>query len=808
MHSPTDIRQDETDRIDGVIDTIGRAFLGLTTACARCHDHKFDAISTKDYYALAGFVQSSRYRQVRFDTMEHNRQVAEELWALRRKCEVEMSNALGESIRAVVSRWADYLLAARDNISGSDDVADREKIDAGVLRRLIEHLGRAKQDVEDPLHLWASVCLGGNNQVDGGVGLLVKSYAGRLQTERTRHDEEWRDVRVVVDYAKASQREWAQDGFAFGERPVRPGVLRLRNDTAFPIAGVFTYGAARRDPLWSGLKLPGGTETDPGALGNVSRSGQTLCTPTFTIHSGTIHYLVKGAGKVQAVVDSHRLIAGPLHGALIQTIKGHNEPQWVSHRLDRYVGHRAHLEFVPDDGGQFEVLMVVDSEKRPTAISEPHRLYERALSDGAIESPESLAVALQNVFVTTCHKLSAGSAKSPMDLDQARLADWMVQHRNLFVATESSIDSQFTAIAKPYFEQRTKLATRIKKTSRTAMAIWDGTAEDETLLIRGRSNNPEDLVPRRFLEAIAGTEPQKYATHSGRLELVRQMVDAKQNPFLSRVMVNRVWHHLFGRGIVPTPDNFGVLGRPPSHPELLDHLAEKFVAGGWSLKTLIREIVTSRTYQMSSTPLDARAEREDPDNILLHRMRVRRLEGEAVRDAILAVSGRLDRKLEGPPIPVFLTAFMTGRGRPQTGPLDGAGRRSIYLSVCRNFLSPMMLTFDVPIPTQPVGRRNVSNVPAQALILMNDLFVKEQAELWAKRMLADPGKTPEQRIGQMYELVFARPPTDDELSDALKFLQDEATTMGLENDAWQNNQTLWTDFGHVLWNLKEFIFVG
>jgi hypothetical protein len=340
------------------------------------------------------------------------------------------------------------------------------------------------------------------------------------------------------------------------------------------------------------------------------------------------------------------------------------------------------------------------------------------------------------------------------------------------------------------------------------MAIWDGTAEDETLLIRGRSNNPEDLVPRRFLEAIAGTEPQKYATHSGRLELVRQMVDAKQNPFLSRVMVNRVWHHLFGRGIVPTPDNFGVLGRPPSHPELLDHLAEKFVAGGWSLKTLIREIVTSRTYQMSSTPLDARAEREDPDNILLHRMRVRRLEGEAVRDAILAVSGRLDRKLEGPPIPVFLTAFMTGRGRPQTGPLDGAGRRSIYLSVCRNFLSPMMLTFDVPIPTQPVGRRNVSNVPAQALILMNDLFVKEQAELWAKRMLADPGKTPEQRIGQMYELVFARPPTDDELSDALKFLQDEATTMGLENDAWQNNQTLWTDFGHVLWNLKEFIFVG
>ncbi|MEK6233338.1 MAG: DUF1553 domain-containing protein [Planctomycetales bacterium] len=315
-------------------------------------------------------------------------------------------------------------------------------------------------------------------------------------------------------------------------------------------------------------------------------------------------------------------------------------------------------------------------------------------------------------------------------------------------------------------------------------------------------------MPRRFREALAGPEPPEYATRSGRLEFARQMVDHKSNPFLARVMANRVWGHLLGESIVPTPDNFGVLGRPPSHPELLDHLAERFVAGGWSVKGLIREIVTSRTWRSSSKPLDARAEEEDPNNVLLHRARVRRLEGEVARDAILAISGRLDRTLGGPPVPVFLTSFMTGRGRPKSGPLDGAGRRSVYLSVRRNFLSPMMLAFDMPIPTQPVGRRNVSNVPAQALILMNDRFVKQQAEIWAKRILADPKLTPEERIRRMYETAFARPPTDGELSDAQAFLRQDAADMGLDDDAWQTHPDPWTDLGHVLWNVKEFIFIN
>ena len=195
-------------------------------------------------------------------------------------------------------------------------------------------------------------------------------------------------------------------------------------------------------------------------------------------------------------------------------------------------------------------------------------------------------------------------------------------------------------------------------------------------------------------------------------------------------MVNRIWLQFFGRGIVPTPDDFGPMGQEPSHPELLDWLATNFRENNWSVKHLIRQIVLSQTYGQSSTSHPKNTEEKikltDPQNILLHKMPIRRMQAEAIRDSILAFSGRLDRKLFGPSIPIYKTAFMTGRGGKKNGPLDGAGRRSIYGSVYRNFLSPFMLAFDQPAPFGTKGRRSVSNVPAQSLALLNDPFVLEQ----------------------------------------------------------------------------------
>jgi hypothetical protein len=335
------------------------------------------------------------------------------------------------------------------------------------------------------------------------------------------------------------------------------------------------------------------------------------------------------------------------------------------------------------------------------------------------------------------------------------------------------------------------------------LAAYDGDGVESPVFRRGSHKALGDIVPHRYLEAI---DPTTFGgPGSGRLELARR-VASPNNVLTGRVMVNRVWHHLFGRGIVPTVDDFGVMGEPPSHPDLLDHLADRFVQGGWSLKRLIREVMLSSTYRMSSTSAgDPRVAQVDPANVLLHRANVRRLQGEAIRDAMLAVSGRLDRKVYAPIAEVHLTDFLTGLGRPKdSGPLDGFGRRSLYTKVRRNFLPSMMLAFDTPIPFSAIGRRSVSNVPAQALILMNDPFVHEQARAWAEATLKEPGLNDEERIAHMYRRAFARPPTDDERRDGLEFLRGQADAYG----ARAGDARVWADFAHVLFNAKEFVFVN
>jgi hypothetical protein len=262
---------------------------------------------------------------------------------------------------------------------------------------------------------------------------------------------------------------------------------------------------------------------------------------------------------------------------------------------------------------------------------------------------------------------------------------------------------------------------------------------------------------------------------------------------------------LFGRGIVPTPDDFGLLGQAPTHPELLDWLADWFrTEGRWSTKRLIRLLVTSNAYRMSSRPSDAQAETRDPSNLLWHRMPVRRLEGEAIRDSILTLSGRLDPTMFGPPVPAHLTEFMEGRGRPaKSGPLDGAGRRSIYLEVRRNFPSSMMRAFDTPVPFTTVGRRTISNVPAQSLILLNDPFVQEEAAHWAAR-LASTGSPVgvEARLNRLYREAFGRPPTPSEVTLGKEFLdRQQRLQEGREDRAW-------ADLCHVLFNVKEFVYLN
>jgi hypothetical protein len=248
-------------------------------------------------------------------------------------------------------------------------------------------------------------------------------------------------------------------------------------------------------------------------------------------------------------------------------------------------------------------------------------------------------------------------------------------------------------------------------------------------------------------------------------------------------------------------------GKTPSHPELLDRLALQFMQDGWSVKRMIRHIMTSETFKRSTAPSDE-AVRKDPDNILLARYPVRRLEAEAIRDAMLTVSGSLDTTMFGLPVPQHITRFMNGRGRPgKSGPLDGAGRRSIYLEVRRNFQDPFMMAFDRPLPVTSYGRRNVTNVPAQSLILLNDPFVTEMAARTASLLLKEVSGGDEDRIKWVYNRCFSRPPSGSEIREA-KALMEQLRKTYAGKGTKATPEILWKDYLHTVFNLKSFIFLS
>jgi hypothetical protein len=293
---------------------------------------------------------------------------------------------------------------------------------------------------------------------------------------------------------------------------------------------------------------------------------------------------------------------------------------------------------------------------------------------------------------------------------------------------------------------------------------------------------------------------------SGRLELA-QWLTRRDNPLTARVAVNRIWQHLFGRGIVPTVDNFGRMGEQPSNLALLDYLAVRFMEQGWSTKKMIREIVLTRAYRLS-TVHDARNGKVDPDNVLLWRQNRRRLEVEAIRDSLLMVAGTLDLKPPAAsPVLKFNRGIDIGRGRGSV-PEDYASKmrcRSVYVPVVRNYLPAMYETFDFPEPSETKGRREVTTVPTQALFLMNSQFVREQANHAAEKLLKSVGAGEQERITRIYREVLGRAPTADELKRSAEYLKAAAAAASAETGATTaDDKAAWSHLYQALFATAEF----
>ena len=308
-----------------------------------------------------------------------------------------------------------------------------------------------------------------------------------------------------------------------------------------------------------------------------------------------------------------------------------------------------------------------------------------------------------------------------------------------------------------------------------AMLMVDTPApKDSPVFIRGESDNPGAVVPRRFLEILSGPSRPAFTNGSGRLQLA-QAIASPANPLTARVMVNRIWEHHFGEGLVTTPDDFGNQASPPSHPELLDWLASRFVKEGWSIKKLHRQILLSNTYRQGSDPDPAYATK-DPANRYLSHMTVRRLEFEPLRDSILYASGKLDLTVGGKPVDLSEGTHKSDRKgaamleRFARYRLSTAERRSIYGFIDRQDLLEVLNTFDFANPSLCSGKRYETTVPQQALYLMNSPLVVEQARNIVERPDFRATAGEEERIRFLYQLLFQRLPLADELQLGKSFL--------------------------------------
>ena len=338
------------------------------------------------------------------------------------------------------------------------------------------------------------------------------------------------------------------------------------------------------------------------------------------------------------------------------------------------------------------------------------------------------------------------------------------------------------------------------------MAVLDSeTPGDTEVRLRGEPNDRGEKIPRGFLTVAGGFDPPKFeGSGSGRLQLAQWIADP-ENPLTARVAVNRFWQHLFGRGIVADVNNFGTNSEPPTHPELLDYLASSFVENGWSLKSFVRQVVLTRAYQMSCLSHE-QGIAADPDNNLLWRQNQRRLEAEAIRDAMLFASGELDLAPAEGSIVAKIGDGDIGRnlraGQFQTNDT----KRSVYLPIIRNEVPEALAVFDFPEPSIIAGQRDVTTVPTQALYMLNSPFVLDRSKALAQRVLNDDSLSSDQeRIVRAFRYALCREPSPEELVGVEKFLH-EAMPMS-KNQDMEPKLKAWMGITHVLLASSEFRYL-
>jgi hypothetical protein len=624
----------------------------------------------------------------------------------------------------------------------------------------------AAKNPANPLAAWAHLSRVAPGQFRAEWQRWVERERKAMETLR---NEQQAKFTMRWDLRGADYPQWFRHGGALGPAPVSAGAFAIES---------------QGDPLIRGV-FPGGAMTH--ALS--PRHNGVLASPRFKITTDSISVRVGGTGgaQVRVIVDHYPL--GANNNIFVQATIAKLEPTWI--RLDTAYrkGSWAYLEFTTDrdatrnagkpkespiDGSSwFSVDRVVFHDGKEPPADE--RSGAALVLAAKANSLEELADHYVRLIAEAAKAFRAGAITEA----QREFLDFFVR-RGLLPTTLPQLPE-----AGPIIAEYRKLMDEVP-VPRRAPGVLEAEAIDAPFMPRGDHLKPGDPVPRGFLAVLDNRPFAK--DRNARLEFA-DAITHPRNPLTARVLVNRVWHHIFGRGIVPTVDNFGRLGEAPTHPELLDYLAARFVEEGWSVKRLVRMLVTTRAFRLSSQPSTLSMERDAANELLSH-ARVRRLDAESLRDTLMTISGDLERKMYGPPEP------------------GNAPRRSIYLSVRRTALNPFLGVFDAPKPFTTLGRRDATNVPAQSLALLNDPFVIRCATQWAQRSVkATPDADLATRLSDLFQAAISRAPSDAERTLAAAYAAELQGEHGIEAAAVARSVPLLRDLAQSVFNLKEFLYL-
>ncbi len=727
------------DTVDEQMDVSARAFMGLTVGCARCHDHKFDPISQRDYFALAGVFKSTKtFANLDFVSRWNERELGRpEDFALR------------DAHRKLVSEAEAAIKLAEEN---GRDAATNARLDG-----LARHLAAAGSARPAVLVLEAE-----------------NASRGNLATDATQ----WGDADVVIARTGSAERP------NFAEYDVTSAVAAPRRLFA-------RYASAERRPV------------------RLSLNGELLKKDALAEETGgfhPVHQVWTDLGSLALKAGRNVLrIETKEHFPHVDRFAVVDEATFASAvpvGLDATFVRELAVLLAAGEASDDPVwrpwrIAVGRTESRPAAAG--------AATGGAKSAVTASPSALDRAFAAEPQPTTAADAAARYAAVFAVVADaWKAAPekngrkklddpgldllaRTLFggaglVGPRGRVpESAWTADLREAVARARKAVEDVGKSApppiARCLAVEEGKPEDVALHVRGSHLNPApDTVPRGFLAHFAETVPFPAIPDggSGRLAFAQWLTDAR-HPLTARVAVNRIWQGHFGRGLIASASNFGLRGEGAAaaeHEDLLDHLARSFVASGWSMKTLHRTIVLSSTYRMSSASDPVAVER-DPEGRLLWRFPRLRLDAEAIRDGILAISGRLDLRLGGPPFEVGNGDYVTNDQSADVGRY-GSRRRALYLPIVRNALYDFFASFDFGDPSVTQERRIPTVVPAQALWLRNSPFVREEAAALAARIDSAGPADDATFAGRVYEAMFARKPTEKETARAAAFLRGDA----------------------------------